>query len=66
MEDGEMEGERQMADEEGDSKQHKMIDGADKGRSVYAGLTFIKASIDFPEAKCSLMLAATPCSTLCG
>lgn len=55
-----------MADEEGESKQHKMIDGADKGRSVYAGLTFIKASIDFPEAKCSLMLAETPYSTLCG
>lgn len=54
-----------MADEEGrESKQHQLIDGTDKGRSVYAGLTFIKVAIDFPEAKCSLMLAETTYSAL--
>lgn len=30
-----------------------------KGRDVYAGLSFIKVAIDFPEAKCLLMLAGT-------
>lgn len=44
----------------------KMIDGTDKGRSVYAGLTFIKVAIDFPDAKWSLMLAEATYSALCG
>lgn len=42
-----------------------MIDGTDKGRSVYADHTFIKVEIDFPEAKCSFILAETTYSTLC-
>lgn len=57
--DGEIKGERQTEDEEMESKQHKMIDGADRVRRAHAGLTFIKVTIDFPEAKRSLMLAET-------
>lgn len=30
-----------------------------KGRDVYAGLSFIKVAIDFPEAEYLLMLAGT-------
>lgn len=44
----------------------RVIDGSDKGRSVYAGLTFIKVAIDFPDAKWSLMLAETTYSVLFG
>lgn len=43
-----------------------MIDGTDKGRRVYAGLTFIKVAIDFPEANSWLMLVETTYSSLCG
>lgn len=61
-----MKGERRTEDDERESKQHKMIDGTDKWRRVYAGLTFIKVAIDFPEAKSWLMLAETTYGTLRG
>lgn len=56
---------RIWGDEGRESKPHKMTDGTDKGRSVYADHTSIKVEIDFLEAKCSFVLAETTYSTMC-